>query len=179
MADKADRSVNARIARARFPVLRTLEEFDFTFQPGLSAVRVRELANLTFLDRATNVLFIGGPGVGKTHLAISLGLKACGSRRSVLFSSAEDLPDESTPQKLGHTAELPKRVNRILLESPECAEACRPMNRLARWHGALDRRSGPSRGRRHPGARDSTPNASGVDESLRERDRAWPPPSPR
>ncbi len=63
MADKADRSVNARIARARFPVMRTLEEFDFTFQPGLSAVRVRELANLAFLDHATNVLFIGGPEI--------------------------------------------------------------------------------------------------------------------
>jgi DNA replication protein DnaC len=63
MADKADRSVNARIARARFPVMRTLEEFDFTFQPGLSAVRVRELANLAFLDQATNVLFIGGPEI--------------------------------------------------------------------------------------------------------------------
>jgi DNA replication protein DnaC len=63
MTDKADRSVNARIARARFPVIRTLEEFDFTFQPGLSAVRVRELANLGFLDHATNVLYIGGPEI--------------------------------------------------------------------------------------------------------------------
>jgi len=102
MTDKADRSVNARIARARFPVIRTLEEFDFTFQPGLSAVRVRELANLAFLDHATNVLFIGGPGVGKTHLAISLGLKACGARRSVLFSSAADLLDELVAAEVSH-----------------------------------------------------------------------------
>jgi DNA replication protein DnaC len=102
MADKADRSVNARIARARFPVMRTLEEFDFTFQPGLSAVRVRELANLAFLDHATNVLFIGGPGVGKTHLAISVGLKACAARRSVLFSSAADLLDELVAAEVSH-----------------------------------------------------------------------------
>src|SRR5438105_5375547 len=102
MTDKADRSVNARIARARFPVIRTLEEFDFTFQPGLSAVRVREPANLAFLDHATNVLFIGGPGVGKTHLAISLGLKACGARRSVLFSSAADLLDELVAAEISH-----------------------------------------------------------------------------
>jgi DNA replication protein DnaC len=102
MTDKADRSVNARVARARFPVMRTLEEFDFTFQPGLSVVRVPELANLAFLDHATNVLFIGGPGVGKTHLAISRGLKACGARRSVLFNSAADLLDELVAAEVSH-----------------------------------------------------------------------------
>jgi DNA replication protein DnaC len=63
LADKADRSINARIARARFPVLRTLEQFDFNFQPSLSAARVRELASLTFLDQAVNVLFVGGPEI--------------------------------------------------------------------------------------------------------------------
>ncbi len=72
LADKADRSINARIARARFPVLRTLEQFDFSFQPTLSAARVRELASLTFLDQAVNVLFVGGPG-GKTHLGYRAG----------------------------------------------------------------------------------------------------------
>ena len=77
MTDKADRSVNARIARARFPVIRTLEEFDFTFQPGLSAVRVRELANLAFLDHATKVLFIGGHGVGQTCCTTSASLRWC------------------------------------------------------------------------------------------------------
>jgi hypothetical protein len=56
LADKADRSINARIARARFPVLRTLEQFDFSFQPSLSAARVRELASLTFLDHAATIL---------------------------------------------------------------------------------------------------------------------------
>ena len=103
LADKADRSVNARIARARFPVLRTLEEFDFAFQPGLPAARVRELVNLAFLDQATNVLFIGGPGVGKTHLAIGLALKACAARRSVLFSSAADLLDELVAADVSHS----------------------------------------------------------------------------
>ena len=65
-------------------------------------MRVRELANLAFLDQATNVLFIGGPGVGKTHLAISLGLKACAARRSVLFSSAADLLDELVAAEVSH-----------------------------------------------------------------------------
>jgi DNA replication protein DnaC len=103
LADKADRSINARVARARFPVLRTLETFDFAFQPGLSATRVRELANLAFLDSATNVLFIGGPGVGKTHLAIGLALQACAARRSVLFTAAPDLLDQLVAAEISHT----------------------------------------------------------------------------
>jgi len=103
LADKADRSINARVARARFPVLRTLEEFDFGFQPGLAAARVRELANLAFLDTATNVLFVGGPGVGKTHLAIGLALQACAARRSVLFTHAPDLLDQLVAAEVAHT----------------------------------------------------------------------------
>ena len=103
LADKADRSINARIARARFPVLCTLEAFDFSFQPGLAAARVRELAHLAFLDAATHVLFIGGPGVGKTHLAIALALKACAARRSVLFTAAADLLDQLVAAEVSHT----------------------------------------------------------------------------
>jgi DNA replication protein DnaC len=103
LADKADRSINARIARARFPVLCTREAFDFSFQPGLAAARVRELAHLAFLETATNVLFIGGPGVGKTHRAIALGLKACAARRSVLFTAAADLLDQLVAAEVSHT----------------------------------------------------------------------------
>ena len=103
LADKADRSVNARVHRARFSMIRTLEEFDFSFQPGLSAARVRELANLSFIDQAANVLFIGGPGVGKTHLAIALALKACAARRSVLFTEATELLDQLAAAEITQT----------------------------------------------------------------------------
>ncbi|HLQ32104.1 MAG TPA: IS21-like element helper ATPase IstB [Chloroflexota bacterium] len=103
LADKTDRSVNARLARARFPMVRTLEEFDFPFQPGLSAPRVRELANLSFIDDAANVLMIGGPGVGKTHLAIALGRVACEARRSVLFLHAPQLLDQLVAAEVSHT----------------------------------------------------------------------------
>src|SRR3972149_3478166 len=64
---KTDRSINARIAKARFPMGRTLEEFDFPFQPSLSAARIRELAELGFLARAENIVFVGRPALGKTH----------------------------------------------------------------------------------------------------------------
>jgi DNA replication protein DnaC len=103
LADKTDRSVNARVSRARFPVLRTLEAFDFSFQPALSAPRVRELASLSFLDAAANVLLVGGPGVGKTHLAIALGLRVCQARKSVLFSHAPDLLDQLVAADVSHT----------------------------------------------------------------------------
>ena len=103
LADKVDRSVQARITRARFPMLRTLEQFDFAFQPGLPAARVRELATLAFLDQAANVLLVGGPGVGKTHLAIALGLRVCAARRSVLFCPAPDLLDQLVAAEAART----------------------------------------------------------------------------
>jgi DNA replication protein DnaC len=91
LAARVDRSVNARITKARFPILRTLDEFDFGFQPSLSAARVRELAELSFLGRAENVIFVGKPGVGKTHLSIALALRACQARKRVLFLEATNL----------------------------------------------------------------------------------------
>jgi len=102
LASKADRSVNARIARARFPMLRTLEQFEFPFQPSLSAPRVRELFSLGFLDQAANVLLVGGPGVGKSHLAIALGLRVCQARRGVRFFHAPDLLDQLLAADASH-----------------------------------------------------------------------------
>ena len=103
IAAKADRSVQARLSMARFPVLRTLEEFDFSFQPGLSAARVKELAELSFLDRAENVLFVGRPGTGKTHLATALAVRACQARKRVLFVPAATLLDQLVAAEASHT----------------------------------------------------------------------------
>ena len=79
-AAKAERSINAKVAKARFPAIKTLESFDFSFQPSLPAAAIRELAELGFLDRAENVVLVGPSGTGKTHLAIALGIKACMAR---------------------------------------------------------------------------------------------------
>ena len=94
IANKVDRSVNARIVKARFPVIKTLESFDFAFQPSLPAAQIKELAELGFIDRAYNIVFVGPPGTGKTHLSIALGLKACAQRRRVLFTQAMALLDQ-------------------------------------------------------------------------------------
>ncbi len=92
--DRVDRSVNARIKKAGFKYLATLDEFDFLFQPQIDEKLIRELATLSFLDGAKNILLVGAPGVGKTHLSIALGLEATKQRRRVKFISAEELTNE-------------------------------------------------------------------------------------
>jgi len=102
IAAKTDRSVSAHIAKAHFPMLRTLEQFDFSFQPSLPAARLRELAELAFLSRAENILLVGRPGVGKTHLAIAYALLACQARKRALFTHAPDLLDQLLAAEISH-----------------------------------------------------------------------------
>jgi DNA replication protein DnaC len=85
------RSIETRLRQARFPWLKTLEQFDFDFQPSLDRRQVRELAGLSFVERAHNVILLGPPGVGKTHLAVALGIKAVEAGYSVLFLTLEGL----------------------------------------------------------------------------------------
>lgn len=89
--NKLDRSVNAKIHKARFPSLKTLEEFDFSFQPQLNEKEIIRLASLDFIEKKENLLFLGPPGVGKTHLAIAFGVKACMAKYRVLFIRTQDL----------------------------------------------------------------------------------------
>ncbi len=84
-------NVEARLQLARFPWLKTLDQFEFDFQPSLDRKQVRELAGLSFVERAHNVILLGPPGVGKTHLAIALGVKAVEAGYSVLFLTLEQL----------------------------------------------------------------------------------------
>lgn len=61
------RGIEARLRQARFPAIKTLEQFDFDFQPSLDRRQVRELAGMSFVERGHNVVILGPPGVGKTH----------------------------------------------------------------------------------------------------------------
>lgn len=76
---------------AHFPAVKTLDDFDFKFQPAIDQRLVRELASGHFIGQAENVLIFGPPGVGKTHLAIALGRAAVETGHSVLFTSATAL----------------------------------------------------------------------------------------
>lgn len=94
LAARMDRSFRERLARARFPAIKTLEEFAFSFQPGLDERQIRTLAQLQFLGSAENILLVGPPGVGKTHLAIALGVNACAARKRVAFYQVGELLDQ-------------------------------------------------------------------------------------
>jgi DNA replication protein DnaC len=80
----------ARIKAARFPARKTLEEFDFSFQRSVQKTLVLHLGQLDFLTAKENVLLLGPPGTGKTHLAIALGIRACLHGQRVLFAPATE-----------------------------------------------------------------------------------------
>lgn len=81
----------ANVKVAGFPFEKELEDFDFTFQPSINKNQIIDLASLRFVENVENVLFLGSSGVGKTHLAIALGIKAAKSRYSTYFISCNDL----------------------------------------------------------------------------------------
>jgi DNA replication protein DnaC len=95
LAEETDAKQKKRVAMgiqiAHFPTVKTLEEFDFKFQPSIDHKLVRELATGRFIAGAENVLMFGPPGVGKTHLAIALGRAAVESGHSALFVTATAL----------------------------------------------------------------------------------------
>ena len=91
VAATQQRRLASRLRLAGFPSTKTLEEFDFTAQPSLDRRLVEELATLRFIEEKANVLAIGPPGVGKTMLAIALGLKAVHAGYRVYYTTAADL----------------------------------------------------------------------------------------
>jgi DNA replication protein DnaC len=80
----------SRIKAARFPARKTLEEFDFTFQRSVKKTVIEHLGQLDFVAERSNVLALGPPGVGKSHLAIALGIRACLHGHRVSFASATE-----------------------------------------------------------------------------------------
>jgi len=91
MHAKGAKHLAMRLAMARFPFQKTLESFEFKFQPSIDPKVVRELATGRYLEHGENVLLLGPPGVGKTHLAVALGMKACEQGHRVLFTTAMGL----------------------------------------------------------------------------------------
>jgi DNA replication protein DnaC len=84
-------AIERRIAAARFPCLKTLDSFDWTWPKKINRAQVQNLFRLTFLKDKTNVIFLGGVGLGKTHLASALAHEACLRGHAVLFTTAVDI----------------------------------------------------------------------------------------
>ena len=86
-----DRSTQRRIKQARFPVLKTLGTFDWDWPTKINRLKVQDLFRLSFMKDSTNVIFLAGVGLGKTHLSTALAYQACLKGFSVLFASAIDI----------------------------------------------------------------------------------------
>jgi DNA replication protein DnaC len=109
---RADRAVERRVRLARFPVRKSLEQFQWDWPKKINRLQVQNLFRLQFIEQAANVIFIGGVGLGKSHLAIALGLAACHQHHSVLFASAIDAVNTlGSAQATGH---LKQQLGRYL-----------------------------------------------------------------
>jgi DNA replication protein DnaC len=89
LAEREERRIKNALKLAGFPFLKTIDSFDFAFQPSLDRARVMDLAALNFLQRKENIILLGPPGVGKTHLGIALAICACQQGASVYFTSLD------------------------------------------------------------------------------------------
>ena len=94
LIDRERRMVERRIKAARFPVIKSLDSFDFKVIPSLNKTLVLELARCEYVDRRENVITLGNSGTGKTHVALGLGLAACQKGLSVGFATAAALVHE-------------------------------------------------------------------------------------
>ncbi|MEN6621035.1 MAG: IS21-like element helper ATPase IstB, partial [Smithella sp.] len=88
---RQNNQLKRRIKRAKFPMLKTFDEFHMEYLNHVTPAFLKELANCDFVSKHQNVVMIGNPGTGKTHLMIALGLKACACGFNVLFKTAADL----------------------------------------------------------------------------------------
>jgi len=94
LAGRAERAYARRIRAAHLPAAKSLESFDFAFQPALSSRLIQELGTLGFVQTATNIVLLGPPGVGKTHLALALTSRALEAGYSARFTTLRQLADE-------------------------------------------------------------------------------------
>ena len=91
IASKTAKNITMRTNLARFPFVKSLETFDFGYQPSLDKKQLQTLASCHFIEHGENVVILGPPGVGKTHLAVALGLKAIENGYRVLFTTAANM----------------------------------------------------------------------------------------
>jgi DNA replication protein DnaC len=114
LIDRERRATERRIKEAAFPVLKTIETFDFAAQPSLNEPLVRELLRGEYITKRENLLLVGNPGTGKTHLASALGFAACTQGKRVRFMTTTGLVTQLLEQRETRTLQrLYKQLERL------------------------------------------------------------------
>jgi DNA replication protein DnaC len=117
---RRQRSEETRFKLSRLPHRKTLEEFDFSFQPSIDKQQINELSTMAFAARHENVILLGPPGVGKTHLAVGLSVQALRSGLSVYCSSLpsliEDLKRANSQNRLNRRWRVYTRPNILIID---------------------------------------------------------------
>ena len=103
MAARQQRQVKTRLAQANFPVLKTLDAFDFSFPKSINKSQVLGLFDLQFIENKDNAIFMGPPGTGKTHIALALGHQACLHGIKTLFTTAMNLINQLSASLADHS----------------------------------------------------------------------------
>jgi DNA replication protein DnaC len=114
LIDRERRATERRIKEADFPVLKTIETFDFAAQPSINEPLVRELLRGEYIAKRENLLLVGNPGTGKTHLATALGFAACTQGKRVRFTTTTGLVTQLLEQREMRTLQrLHKQLERL------------------------------------------------------------------
>ena len=113
-------AIERRIASARLPCIKTLDQFDWTWPKKINRTQVQNLFRLAFLPEKANVVFMGGVGLGKSHLASALGYAACLASHSVLFTTAVDIINTLTAAQAAYR--LKAELKRLLAPRILCVD---------------------------------------------------------
>jgi DNA replication protein DnaC len=95
-AIREERRIHHALRVSKMPHYKTLDDYDFSYQPELDARKVRDLATLAFVEAKANTALLGPPGVGKTHIAVALAVAACRAGFTVYFTTLDDMGSASS-----------------------------------------------------------------------------------